>query len=81
MMAPSWGGGWGRLTISFAFIISRGGLECQPIMTAIFWAGGFFHNFICKIRKGRSGMKKLSRKTPKFSMAREFVRYSENTGF
>ena len=46
-----------------------------------FESGRFFNNFICKIRKGRSGMKKLSRKTPKFSMAREFVRYSENTGF
>lgn len=47
-----------------------------------FESGGFFFdNFICKIRKGRSGMKKLSRKTPKFSMARDFVRYSGNTGF
>ena len=46
-----------------------------------FLGGGFFNDFICKIRKGRSGMKKLSRKTPKFSMARDFVRYSGNTGF
>lgn len=66
----------------FFFYYITGWVGMSTYYDGDFESGGFFFdNFICKIRKRRSGMKKLSRKTPKFSMARDFVRYSGNTGF